>query len=148
VSTPVPTVILACGARKDRHPAPAFRLYRGRTYSATLRWARSVTTVDHAFILSARYGLIPCQRVIAPYEAQMGTASQVVTVEQVRQQAADLGLAGTRPVFAGGGAYLTLLRAAIPGVVGVVDYLEPGRRGIGHQLQWYARNLGRLPGAA
>lgn len=139
-----PVVVLACGAGKGPAPAAALDLYTGAFFSMTRRWAESVTDRPRIFILSALHGLVRADQQLAPYDARMKASPEVAA--RVRAQAAELELGG--PVyFAGGAAYLGVLREAIPGVVAVTDALPPGRagRGIGAQRAWFSRNLGKLP---
>ncbi len=59
----------ACGRSKEKELLPAWRLYR----SSRIRYLKRVADtvgVDYA-ILSAEYGLVPSDEVIAPYERVM-----------------------------------------------------------------------------
>ncbi len=59
----------ACGRSKEGRPLPAWRLYRSSRIRYLKRVADSVG-VDYA-ILSAEYGLVPADEMIAPYERVM-----------------------------------------------------------------------------
>ncbi len=143
--SPPPVVVLACGAAKhDLHGAPAHQLYRGALFVLALTWARSVAPLDRIFILSAKYGLIRSTDPIDVYDVRISDA-RAVTSDQLAQQAAALGLSAAAPIFQGGAEYATRLRPAIPGLVWLVDRMHMPGRGIGYQLAWLKRNVGRLP---
>ena len=68
-----PLVMVPCGSRKTQLPqAPAGQLYIGSYHLACRRAAAVLTTPDRILILSAMHGLLPLDRVIAPYELRMG----------------------------------------------------------------------------
>ena len=110
----MPDIILGCGSRKRKQPSQAWCLYTGTLYTLAFAWARSVTPLERIYILSAKYGLIRSQTQIAPYNALMGTPSQVCTARSVAKQAAELGLDRVRPLLVNVGrtyrAVLTLPR--------------------------------------
>jgi hypothetical protein len=95
------------------------------------------------YILSAKYGLLPLDQVIAPYDLTMGQPGSV-TPAQVRQQAQARMLL-TEPVIAlGGDPYLTICQQVWP-------HVQTPLRGrgsfgrFGYQLQWMKQHYGRLP---
>jgi hypothetical protein len=146
-----PTVILACGAIKGPVAVPALDLYRGPYYLDCRRWALSVTTRDHIYILSALHGLVPAAQVPEPYDQSIYTADAYRLAMLVRSQAGPLLEPCTAvglPWFAGGAAYLEVLASAGVEVRPVSATLPPGRatRGIGAQRSWYLSHLGELPG--
>jgi hypothetical protein len=142
-----PPIILACGGKKLDHAAPALELYIGSYFTAARRWAQSVADPGRLFVISARYGLVRAYEVLDPYDQRMALRPPDSFVALVVAQAGALGLAAGPAWFAGGRAYLDVLRAAIPAVVQVASALPAGRagRGIGAQLAWYARHYGELP---
>lgn len=62
--------IITCGSNKKPHPAPAREMYEDGIFFKTMR-----TYVEHHYtdylILSAHYGLVEPNQIIAPYEDKM-----------------------------------------------------------------------------
>ena len=103
-----------CGFRKASQPAPAGRIYLGGYHQACRRAAAALTTPGRTLILSALHGLLPLDRVIAPYELRMGQPGSI-TAEALRAQAAELGLLGEPHVIVlAGRAYTTAALAVWP----------------------------------
>lgn len=65
-------VIIPCGGRKLAHSARAYQLYTGPYFKACLRYAMSITPLDQIYILSARYGIVPHNMPLCPYNVKMG----------------------------------------------------------------------------
>ncbi|MCX5161892.1 hypothetical protein OOK39_21865 [Streptomyces sp. NBC_00264] len=87
-----PVVIIPCGAAKLDHAAPAAELYTGSYHRACARAAAALTANGGTVvILSALHGLVPLDRVLAPYEMRMGSTGSV-TADVLREQARELGL--------------------------------------------------------
>ncbi|MEV5131424.1 DUF6884 domain-containing protein [Streptomyces sp. NPDC053705] len=85
-------VIIPCGAAKLDHAAPAAELYTGSYHRACARAAATLTANGGTVvILSALHGLVPLDRVLAPYEMRMGSTGSV-TADVLREQARELGL--------------------------------------------------------
>ncbi|MEU3102943.1 DUF6884 domain-containing protein [Streptomyces griseoflavus] len=85
-------VIIPCGAAKLDREAPARELYTGSYHRACARAAAALTaTGGTVVILSALHGLVPLDRVLAPYEMRMGAPGSV-TADVLREQARELGL--------------------------------------------------------
>lgn len=119
-------------------------MYQGPVYKQALAWVRSVTALDCIYILSAKYGLIPASTLIRPYDARMGTKSQVCTAESVARQATDLGLDCKRPLLVNvGKPYRAVLK--LPQYDLLLDYMDTPDTRFGYQMQWFKNNLGRLP---
>lgn len=95
--------------------------------------------------MSAKYGLIPCTRVIEPYEAKMKTATQVTTVAQVKQQAADLNITTGLAIFCGGKDYLDTIKQADPRCEWLWSHTKLTGNGMGYQIQWFSQNKGKVP---
>lgn len=123
-------VVVACGARKTDHPAPAGALYLG-SYHRAMRRAAAALTRDggRVIILSALHGLVTLDTVLDPYNLRMGAPGSVAAAT-LRQQAAALGLDRAEVTVLGGKAYVQALQEVVP------DALAPlaGTRGIGEQL--------------
>lgn len=140
-----PVVIVACGARKADRPAPAHLLYTGPFVRATLRWARSVTSTDRIFILSARYGLVAYDQVIAPYEQTLRKPGAVPDTV-VREQAIRFGILDEPIIVAAGADYVALLRRVWgPGGVHASFGRERGQHSQGQFLQALKTSGGMIP---
>lgn len=82
-----PIVVVPCGAAKLDRPAPAAQLYTSQHFALTLRAAQKLAEDQGArvFILSALHGLIPLDRVVAPYDVKMGDRG-CITPAELRDQ--------------------------------------------------------------
>ncbi|GHB91656.1 hypothetical protein GCM10010306_103590 [Streptomyces umbrinus] len=97
-----------------------------------MRAADALTTPGTTvLVLSALYGLVPLDRVLAPYELRMGQPGSV-TGDQLRAQARELGVErATEVVVLAGSAYTAAARQVWPRA----DAPLEGARGMGYQLQ-------------
>jgi hypothetical protein len=66
-------LISCCGPKLDR-PAPARLLYRSELFRSSMAWATSRRA--RIYILSAKYGLIGPDDVVAPYDRQLADMSK------------------------------------------------------------------------
>ena len=82
-------VVIPCGGAKLPHSAHADELYTGSMFKDTLRTALTMTTRDNVFILSAKYGLVQLDTVLAPYDLKMGQAGSV-DADQVQRDLREL----------------------------------------------------------
>jgi hypothetical protein len=141
----VTEIILGCGSRKRDRPCPAWRMYQGPVFRTALHWSLSVAALPDIYILSGKYGLIPSETVISPYESRIGTPSQVCTRASVTQQAAALGLDQRRPLLVNiGKPYLAVL--SLPRYDLLTDYMDLPDTRYGYQGSWFKQHHGRLPG--
>lgn len=125
-------VVIPCGAAKLDRPAPAGELYTGSFHRACRRAADALARPeDTVLVLSALHGLVPLDRVLAPYELRMGQAGSV-TGDQLRRQARELGVDGAREVVVlAGAAYTAAARQVWPAASAPLE----GAGGMGYQLQ-------------
>ena len=65
-------VLLSCVSKKLDHPAPAAELYTSPLFRLSLAYARQLQP-DAIHILSAKYGLVDLDQVIAPYDVTLNT---------------------------------------------------------------------------
>ncbi|GLW58206.1 DUF6884 domain-containing protein [Kitasatospora phosalacinea] len=129
-------VVVACGSRKaaptpGASTVPAGDLYTGSYHRALRRTAEVLT--DHwgtVYILSAQAGLVPTDRLLAPYDLRI-TDPRAVTGEQLRHQADAFDLEHADVIFLGGGKYAHALAAAVPHRAMPLA----STRGMGEQLQ-------------
>ncbi|AJC71221.1 hypothetical protein X802_02825 [Thermococcus guaymasensis DSM 11113] len=59
-------IATACGAKKEKFPQPAWRLYKSSRIRHLYKKSRELGYPF--YILSARYGLVPAERVLEPYD--------------------------------------------------------------------------------
>lgn len=120
-----------CGSTKAAVPSPAGQLYLGTYHRLGLRAAAALTGPDSIRILSARHGLLPLHREIAPYDLRLGQPG-AVTATTLRQQAGEQGLLDHPDVVLfGGRAYVELARQVWPHARTPLA----GTKGIGEQQQ-------------
>lgn len=58
--------LIGCGKLKSSRTCAAAMMYRSALFRSSLRYA--VATCDKVFVLSAKHGLLPLDRVIEPYD--------------------------------------------------------------------------------
>ncbi|WP_055689450.1 DUF6884 domain-containing protein, partial [Streptomyces prasinus] len=137
-ATEVPTgplVVIPCGSAKLDHKAPAGELYVG-PYHRSCREAADALTADGGtvLILSALHGFVTLGQEIEPYDLRMGQLGSV-TVEQLREQARELGVDGAQEVvILAGETYTDAALQVWP------DAATPlaGLGGMGYQRQYLA----------
>lgn len=130
-------VVIACGAQKLEHLAPAGELYCSPHFQLSLKAARAAAHRDGAqvAILSARFGLLYPEDAIPPYQLRMGEPGSLTAgdlAEQLHRRAVST-ITALLP-----GRYLQVLQhaaaiaAADNTTVGITD-LYAGAAGIGYQ---------------
>ena len=72
-------VIIPCGGAKLETSAPARDLYTGSMFRDTLTTARTMTTENNIYIISALHGLIALDKIVEPYDLKMGQRGTVET---------------------------------------------------------------------
>jgi len=142
-------VVISCGAKKRSMPSRAIDLYQGSYFKSACRWARSIATDNRIYILSAKYGLLPANKVVEPYNLRMGQAGSV-TVATLQQQARALNIDKQVAIVVAGTDYARMARQVwldvrTPFAAQPHGILYPGKSGMGHQLQAMKHHLGRLP---
>ena len=126
-----PIVIIPCGARKLGHSAQAQHMYIGSYHKMCQRYARSLTTPDNIYILSAKYGLLKMTDMIEPYSLTLGQPG-CVTPGHVQQQAKTLEILDRPCIAVGGKKYTDLCRQIWRDCVTPLQ----GKGGNGKQMQW------------
>jgi hypothetical protein len=130
-----PLVIVPCGGRKLSAPAPAGQLYTGSYHLACRRAAAALTDPPRILILSALHGLLPLDRVIAPYDLRMGQPGSI-TPAALRRQAEQLRLVHEgHVILLAGSKYTAAARQVWPHASAPLA----GAGGLGHQLARLAR---------
>ena len=135
------TALIACSKRKLATSAPARDLYTGVLFRAARRWAEA--NADAWYILSAKYGLVPPDRVISPYNVtlkQLPAAERRAWAARVTAELRRVLKPGDHVVFLAGEAYRAGLIDAIRGMGCTVEIPMEGL-GIGQQLHWLKEHL-------
>lgn len=94
-------VFIGCGKNKNNIVCQAQYMYRGNYYSACLGYAKTLTTPDKIYILSAKYGVLHLTDTIAPYNKTLNEATKEEYKqwkEMVLQQLQQLGITGKEEV--------------------------------------------------
>lgn len=124
-------VIIPCGKAKKAYRTIAGAMYVGNYHRACMRYAWTLTTPDHIYILSSKYGLLALTDEIDPYELYMGQQGSITT-EQVRKQAQERNLLLERVVALGGRSYTSVCKAIWPACLTPLE----GVGGMGAQISW------------
>lgn len=111
-------IVIACGAEKGAHAAPAGELYTSATFrhfrdAAVLEAADTVRVCGgevRVAILSAAYGLVELDTVLAPYDVKMGDRG-CVGAHEVAQQLEAMGVTTVMSMLPG--AYWRTLHRAV-----------------------------------
>lgn len=125
-------VIVSCGKRKAETPCTAEELYTGTYFRALLAHAKRLAPVEHIRILSAKYGLLPLNRKVEPYNLRMGEPGSVCAETLRRQAIMDGTRNAHRVVVLAGARYASICRA----VWGSRCTFPLAGMGIGKQLHY------------
>lgn len=132
-----PVVLIACVKTKLPRPAPAKELYTSDLFKKSFRYAESLNP-KCIFILSALHGLVPPERVIAPYEKTLKTMG--VSERKAWAQSVLLELAKATDVERDHFVFLAG-RLYRENLVNTLDYKVPMEGlAFGQQLQWLKRH--------
>lgn len=69
-------VFIGCGKKKNIVTCEAYKMYQGNYFSACLQYAKTLTSEDNIFILSAKYGVLHLHDIITPYNITLNEATQ------------------------------------------------------------------------
>lgn len=136
--------LVACVKSKQDQPAPARELYT----STWFQWARQFVESSGSpwYVLSALYGLLEPDDVVAPYDRtlkHMSAAERRCWGERVRRQLESVDIGGKRVVLLAGRAYrepiVDYLRDRASSVDIPMEHLSQGR-----QLQWLGERVRRF----
>lgn len=83
-----PLFVIPCSAQKKEGSWPAYDIYRGKGYLPIIKKSSSVVGKDFnlAFV-SAKYGLVPAQRIIQSYDCKLDAANADKFAEQTQSHA-------------------------------------------------------------
>jgi hypothetical protein len=127
--------LVACCGLKGEAPAPAGLLYLSPLFRKSRAWVER--NCREWFILSAKYGLVHPDEVVAPYDQKLTRADGCAWAGRVAHQLDGRGLLGERFLALAGELYLAPLR----GLVRFEAVL--GRMEVGERLKWLTNQLRR-----
>ncbi|MFG2176967.1 DUF6884 domain-containing protein [Streptomyces niveus] len=123
-----PVVVIPCSGTKLTEAAEAGRLYTGSLHVHARRTADALTAHGGTIlVLSAAHGFLPLDQVIEPYDHTWDDAGSV-TVEELRDQAAELGLTGADVILLTPGRYTGRALAVWPHARTPLAHLGIGRQ--------------------
>jgi hypothetical protein len=131
--------LVACSRLKADRPLPAGELYISPLFRAASAYAERRYGPEGWLILSARFGLVHPDQVLAPYDLslrQITAAERAAWGDRVAVELTDRFPAGTVLWLHAGALY----RAAIAPVVAHQVRAPLAGLGIGQQLAWYRRH--------
>ena len=70
-------VIIPCGNTKLATAAPASEFYTGSMFQDSLRTARKLFSDDRIYVMSAKHGIVPLDRVLEPYDVKLGMEGSI-----------------------------------------------------------------------
>jgi hypothetical protein len=123
-----PVVVIPCSGAKLDHAAPAGQLYVGKTHTHARRTADALTAHGGTvLVLSALHGFLPLDQVVEPYDHTWEDAGSI-TVEELRAQAAELGLTDADVVLLTPSRYTQRAAAVWPQARTPLAHLGIGRQ--------------------
>jgi cytoplasmic iron level regulating protein YaaA (DUF328/UPF0246 family) len=102
------SIIITCGSKKSITPSRAELMYLGSHFKRCLSWAKSKSSQDKIFILSAKYGLLKLDQKINPYDLRMGQEG-CVDFNFVKNQAIELNIIDNQIYSTAGKEYRNIL---------------------------------------
>ncbi|WP_330469317.1 hypothetical protein OG547_35305 (plasmid) [Streptomyces longwoodensis] len=127
-ATAGPVVVIPCSGPKLDHAAPAGQLYTGPLHAHARRTADALTAHGGTvLVLSALHGFLPLGQVIEPYDHTWKDAGSI-TVEELRAQAEEMGLADADVVLLTPGQYTQRAAAVWPQARTPLAHLGIGRQ--------------------
>jgi hypothetical protein len=132
-------LLLGCGKSKLDHPAPAAELYVGPVFRARRAYAEA--TGERWYVLSAKYGLLDPEEMIAPYDvclARQPVSYRRAWAEQVTEQlTVELGILSERQFeLHAGAAFTQPLSVTLPARGAIVSSPLAGHNQ-GQTIAWY-----------
>ncbi len=135
-------VLVSCVKTKAERPLPAEKLYISDLFQKSSAYARHIG--DNWFILSAKYGLLQQDQVIAPYEKtlkNMGVRERKTWADQVLSALVKIVSPGDEIVFLAGVRYREFLTQQLEDLGYRVSIPMEGLS-FGNQLKWLKNRLG------
>ena len=146
--TATTVTLVSCVGQKLSHECAARDLYVSSWFVKASRYAEA--SGCPWFILSAQYGLVPPDKVIAPYERTlnaMGIAERRAWAMRVVRDLEEAVPAMTHAVFLAGARYREFLASRLKSRGVTISVPMEGLR-IGEQLGWLTRHLLQRTGRA
>jgi len=134
-------VLVSCVSKKQNIPLPAKNLYISDWFQKAARYAPKIG--DQWFILSTKYGLIPPEKVIEPYNVTLKTMAKYQRQMWAKRVLQDL-MPHISPndtiVFLAGQVYREFLEESLHKMGCRISVPMEGLR-IGEQIQWLNHQL-------
>lgn len=133
--------LVACTARKTATPRPAAELYTSALFTKASAYAARIA--DAWYIVSAKYGLLGPQEIVASYDEtlnRMPAAERRVWAERVLYDLCDVTEPGDRIIFLAGVRYREYLVGPLE-ELGYIVEIPMKRMRIGEQLRWLNQHL-------
>jgi hypothetical protein len=131
-------VIVPCGKKKSEEPCLARDMYEGEYHKKAQEIAKYLTAEDEIFILSAKYGFLPLDQFIEPYNIKAGERGSI-SRRELLYQAMKLDIKEKEAVILGGQIYQNLCKLVFSRL-----YAPLPKEGIGKQLQFMKRWIAAL----
>ena len=133
-------VFVGCGATKRKKPCKAEDMYIGQYFKQCMLYAKTLTKNNNIYILSAKYGVLPLNKVIEPYNKTLKTMSKKEIKEwasMVVTQLQELHITSNTPVtFICGKNYYEPLTNSF---TNITTPLPQG--GMGYQIQFMQQQV-------
>lgn len=133
-------VLISCVSKKRNYSCKARDLYISELFKKSLDYAEKVVKADNIFILSAEYGLVPIEKVIAPYDKTLNNMNKIerlawsnLVIEDLKQY---IDIDNDEVIFLSGARYRDYIK---PHIKNVKVPLEGMR--IGEQLSFLKESL-------
>jgi len=134
-------VLVSCVSKKQNIPLPAKNLYISDWFQKASTYAQRIG--DHWFILSAKYGLLPPDKVIEPYNVTLKSMSKYqrqVWAKRVMQDLMPHISPNDTIVFLAGQVYREFMEESLHRIGLHISVPMEGLR-IGEQMQWLNHQL-------
>jgi cytoplasmic iron level regulating protein YaaA (DUF328/UPF0246 family) len=130
-------VIISCVNSKENSARPAHKLYKGQYFKMSLAYALTLTDATNIRILSSKYGLLPLDKIINPYQLRI-TEPDAISDAVLKQQAVEQGLLneGNVIVLAGKNYADKILK-----IWGHAQLPLKGVGGYGHQISFMKKKV-------
>lgn len=121
-------IIITCGQEKALTKSRAEKMYVSGYFKQCLAWAKAKTSPEKIFIISAKYGLLRLDEVIAPYDLRMGQPGSI-SPSAISRQAEDLGIVDAEIISTAGADYQKVLNRVFKKISYPFEGMTIGYRG-------------------
>lgn len=133
-------VLISCVSKKRDYSCKARDLYISELFKKSLDYAEKVVKADNIFILSAEYGVVPIEKVIAPYDKTLNKMNKRerlawanLVMEELKQY---IDIDNDEVIFLAGKRYREHIEPHIKNVLVPMEGLK-----IGQQLSFLKENI-------